>query len=484
MSSASDGTLHTERRMTRPTNELDVHHMEAGVDAANEVAAHANESRACRKKHQKRKKHRNKSTTKPVMFHVVERDDTPEELPEPKQISRACHAKASCGIIVVVTLVSAPICTVWLMRSVLSRLDGNATVEVHSTRPPDRPSPAWPPSPPSQSSYSSPVFCPPLMLPPQPPAVPYPYPLLPPKIPPQLPPPCGSPRQPYVEPPVPPMPFGGIVDALIQRFEMGKPSDNVEDAGLVVRMIDHLTDTDDWDDAPWLPSTNPRLGDRFSGSIINRRTPAIFMGKYGRGLPGFIISPGSAQASLMCGFTHDAGTVRAQCDPPGLSNECSPGCMGASAASRGISHWCDSPTPCHGLDADCHRASGGKYSYPTCPWPAEKLRELMELHETEIRGATCECCHWSSGHDDCSLYNEIIFSTAVMASSPAQMLANIEAVVFPTDRVQWVQNFAHAIHRAVARHGVHVPLLEYNALRYSSAEKRAFTIVEPWSHSM
>ena len=247
------------------------------------------------------------------------------------------------------------------------------------------------------------------------------------------------------------------------------------DAGLFIRIIDHLTDMDDWEDGAWLPSKNPNRADRFSGSVINRRVPFIFMGKHGRGAPGFVLSSAAAYASLFCGFTHDTGTVMAQCHPPGLSYNCSPGCMGASMASRNTSHWCDSPDPCHGLGGECHVATGGRYSYPTCPWPSEKLDQLMAMKEAEVAGATCECCHWTDDDNDCSLYNELIFSTALLAGSPAVAIANIEAVFFPAERAPWVERFARQVHGSLIEHR-DVPLARYNAL--VDADAPAFTLVE------
>ena len=166
------------------------------------------------------------------------------------------------------------------------------------------------------------------------------------------------------------------------------------------------------------------------------------MGKYGRGMPGFVISPGAAHASIMCGFTHDVGTVMAQCHPPGRSATCLPGCMGASDSSRGISHWCDSPAPCSGLGGECNATGYGRHSFPTCPWPPQKLMELMERHVDEVAEATCSCCHWSDDANDCSLYNEIIFDAHILAKSQEYMLANIEAVFFPADRPRHVEDFA------------------------------------------
>ena len=101
----------------------------------------------------------------------------------------------------------------------------------------------------------------------------------------------------------------------------------------------------------------------------------------------------------------------------------------------------------------------------------------MEQHEREIAGATCDCCQWTSDDDDCSLYNEIIMDTAVL--EPTYLLANIEAVMFPTDRPRWVEQFACEIHQTLRRNGgVEVPLLRYNALVAPSAsEQPAFQIV-------
>ena len=259
-------------------------------------------------------------------------------------------------------------------------------------------------------------------------------------------------------------PFAQTIAAINRRFDSGRPSNHPESAGVFVRIIDHLTDTEDWEHGPWLPSKDPRRADRFSGSVINRRAPAIFMGKNGRGVPGFVLSAPLAHAGLLCGFSHDAGTVMAQCEPPGLSPSCTPGCMGASRATRNVSHWCDTPSPCHGLGDECHKPSGGRYSLPTCPWPPEKLSQLMANQEREMKGATCECCHWTEGADDCSLYNELVFSTAVLARTPAQALASVQAVFFPADRVKWVETYARQVHRALKAARRHVPLVVYNGL--------------------
>ena len=321
--------------------------------------------------------------------------------------------------------------------------------------PPDSPPPGVPPTP----------FVPPTPpVTPPPPSKPLPF---------TPPPPCGPPHSPIpLQPPaplLPPLTAEEVVALLNHRFEQGRPSN--DSPGLFVRVIDHLTDMDDWGATPWLRSSNPKRADRFSGSVINRIAPAIFMGKFGRGVPGFVLSSAAAQASLLCSFTHDAGSVMAICDPPGVSANCTPGCMGASAASRNTSHWCDSPAPCHGLGGECHVASGGRFSFPTCPWPAEKLDDMLAAHEREIANATCECCNWSSGEDDCSLYNELIFDSARLDT-----LRNIEAVFFPADRVSWVENLAREVHGSLRRHGVQVPLVQYNALVDRSGP--AFTLAD------
>ena len=102
---------------------------------------------------------------------------------------------------------------------------------------------------------------------------------------------------------------------------------------------------------------------------------------------------------------------------------------------------------------------------------------MMTRHEAEIDGATCACCRWSDGNDDCSLYNEVIYDTAVL--SPNYTLANIEAVIFPAMRVRSVQEFAREVHAALLENGgVRRPLLQYNALVESNATiQPAFTLV-------
>ena len=87
---------------------------------------------------------------------------------------------------------------------------------------------------------------------------------------------------------------------------------------------------------------------------------------------------------------------------------------------------------------------------------------MMELHEREIAGATCECCNWSEDQDDCSIYNELVFDAHVL--TPEYMLPNIEAVIFPAGRTDWVENLARDMHEALKRHRVEVPLVQYHAL--------------------
>ena len=72
----------------------------------------------------------------------------------------------------------------------------------------------------------------------------------------------------------------------------------------------------------------------------------------------------------------------------------------------------------------------------------------MANQEREMKGATCECCHWTEGADDCSLYNELVFSTAVLARTPAQALASVQAVFFPADLASfWGRHAARSLFR-------------------------------------
>lgn len=95
----------------------------------------------------------------------------------------------------------------------------------------------------------------------------------------------------------------------------------------------------------------------------------------------------------------------------------------------------------------------------------------MRRQERETAGATCGCCRWSTHADDCSLYNELIFDATILASSEAFMLAHIEAVIYPADRVRYVEDFARVVHHALRRVGVEVPLVEYNGLLQPRSSK-------------
>ena len=99
-----------------------------------------------------------------------------------------------------------------------------------------------------------------------------------------------------------------IVEELNRRFESGHPSNDPEEAGIYIRMIDHESK-----DAPWLPSPKFFGGkwdvERLSGSVVNRRLPNIYMGNEGHGLAGFIFSAESAGRSLLCAYPHEASSV-------------------------------------------------------------------------------------------------------------------------------------------------------------------------------
>ena len=299
-----------------------------------------------------------------------------------------------------------------------------------------------------------------------------------------------------------------IVEELNRRFESGHPSNDPEEAGIYIRMIDHESK-----DAPWLPSPKFFGGkwdvERLSGSVVNRRLPNIYMGNEGHGLAGFIFSAESAGRSLLCAYPHEAssvGSARCPHDSDTWTGEwrCLPGCMGATEGALGKSHWCDSPDPCVGLGGTCHcdapgdshgwqcrqeepesagtNGHGGAHSFSTCPWHPTTLELMMETHEAEIEGATCECCSYHAGPNDCSLYNELIFDAKVL--TPEYFLDHIQAVVFPADTSHGhgvehsLEHYARQVERTLKHKGVHVPLVRYDAFAVDVPRYPALKLVE------
>ena len=106
------------------------------------------------------------------------------------------------------------------------------------------------------------------------------------------------------------------MDLLNERFEKGHPSNDLGEAGVLVRQFDGL----DGHSKPWLPCA-PFTGmptdmgwchqyaDRWPASVVNPQTRMLYYGVTGIG--GLVISP---TVDLFCAYSGDGnsmGTVRA-----------------------------------------------------------------------------------------------------------------------------------------------------------------------------
>jgi len=149
--------------------------------------------------------------------------------------------------------------------------------------------------------------------------------------------------------------------------------------------------------AEWAPCSRnewcTRFSDRFSASVINRRVPYLYDAKQ----PGFILQPFAVDRAFLCGYKQDGGTMGKVCSPPGISEQCVPGCR------------LQRPTWSDGL-----RRSRGQL------W--QLLEEQEEDMISGLRNGVRSC-----GQDTC-YYNELVLSANVWVQHLPQI---IEAIFFP-----------------------------------------------------
>ena len=236
--------------------------------------------------------------------------------------------------------------------------------------------------------------------PPQPPPPPPPPPAPPGPRPPPSPQPWPPPPPP--SPSVPP-PGGAIVERLNFRFRDGRPSNELEEIGVILHQFDESEDPD----MPWkrCPQFCHGFGqvcgcafvkDRLSAQTILHQMPKTKQG----GIPlwsekmGGVVFKGSANR-IYCAFPGDGGTRARVCDPPGLSAECTPGCTD-------IYHtWCD------GHSKDDVWCDGD-------PWRPEMLKQMLEGYRH--RGAP-----WNT-------HNELVIDAEY---SEAMLPRSVEAFWYP-----------------------------------------------------
>lgn len=131
--------------------------------------------------------------------------------------------------------------------------------------------------------------------------------------------------------PLPRTPPSGLVARLNQRFALGRPSDTIEDAGLLVHQFDRTTGQGE---TPWVPLPPAT---HVSCSVFNARTPHL----YSPSAAGVVLSP--RHARIRCLYATDGGTT-------GTPDGC-----GRRARCTPRKWW-------------------------MCNWPPTKLRKMLEAH--------------------------------------------------------------------------------------------------------
>ena len=108
---------------------------------------------------------------------------------------------------------------------------------------------------------------------------------------------------------------------------------------------------------PWRPCPSEEwcfvYSDRMSFSIVNEQLPYFFDQKHHA---GFLASP--LHVNLLCSWFIDYGTMDKQCDPPGVRDDCLPGCW------VGAPNWC----------------TGSEDKVWDCAWPSNLTKEMLENH--------------------------------------------------------------------------------------------------------
>ena len=178
--------------------------------------------------------------------------------------------------------------------------------------PPPPPNPV-PPRPPPQQ---------PPNLPPPPPVPPPPPPRPSPPPPPLIPQPIAPPSPP---PPLVPPPPLDIVNVLNQRYTQGTPSNDLAEAGVLVRQFDHLDgEANTQSGAPWTrcPFIKwcGKFGDRWASSLINGQGMVKL---YYDSAAGLVIAP---TVDIFCAYSRDGNSMGVVCHPLFGNAHCTPGC--------------------------------------------------------------------------------------------------------------------------------------------------------------
>ena len=150
-----------------------------------------------------------------------------------------------------------------------------------------------------------------------------------------------------------------MVAALNARFADARPSNDLAEAGVLLRQFDTLDDKNH----PWLPCPKDgpdnwcfQFSDRWAVSVVSPRAKHLYYGTNGKG--GLVLAP---TAKLFCAYPEDGNSMAKVCHPLGGDGvRCIPGCY-----PKG--QWCP----------ELHHAW-------SCSFPPTHLKEALQAQEGRI----------------------------------------------------------------------------------------------------
>jgi len=226
-----------------------------------------------------------------------------------------------------------------------------------------------------------------------------------------------------------------VVERLRLRFVAGTFESRLDLAGLLVHNFDSLDKSPNrkiWEtcgEREWCRG----ISDRVSASLVSAILPYPFT-EFGSGV---ILSP--SKVRVLCAYPGDGGTVHLKCEPPGLSDTCTPGCFD----KHGSPWYCkDDGSWQPGMD------------HFRCPWRPQDLRQMLRQQADDIstgRRRKETSCGQASG---CA-YNEVILSPFTPDA--------VEAVFYPVGATADAQEKARRVREElVSVVEMPPPLLEFD----------------------
>jgi hypothetical protein len=274
------------------------------------------------------------------------------------------------------------------------------------------------------------------------------------------------------------------VRAINQRFQTGRPSNELNEAGVFVHTIDWHTQADCFFCSPRDRVTSAPF-DRVSGSLINGRVPYIFLGldspkfpqdsdNYILAAAGVIYKPQAVAASMRCAFPTDAATDSLNGFLPFEG-----GCVGKKTGHYDgkdfhqwrrttSTGWCINATSAlFSSHADRRNCARRPQDLAAMMEDQERKNEEILKHDPEGQcKQTCCVLGLKKGPSmkECRLYNEVVLDYELLKQQPDA----VEGIYYVTDSAarhekqaaigeKLARSFVQQWHKA---YGSQVPLMK------------------------